>query len=168
MRKYIKFNSTAVSPANDSTVWNNTVPTSSVYSMGSNTWSGSTTFVGYCFAEKKGYSKFGKYRGNGSSDGIFVNLGFKPALVIFKETSNADNWIVLDNKRDATPNPHKLALFPNLLDAEGGDYLVDFTSNGFKIRSATGSLNTSGGTYIYMAFAEHPFFGNGTNPATAR
>jgi hypothetical protein len=124
--------------------------------------------IAYCFAEKKGYSKFGSYTGNGNADGTFVYTGFKPAWVLVKKTSATDNWILLDNKRDIAPNPHKLALFPNLSDAEAGDYLIDFLSNGFKIRSATGSLNAGSASYIYMAFAEEPLVGTNNIPATAR
>jgi len=152
-----------------SATWNSTTPTSSVWSVSTdaNNTNGST-YISYVFAEKKGFSKFGSYVGNGSADGTFIYTGFKPALVLIKETSAIDNWILLDNKRDTAPNPHKLALFPNLADVESGDYLTDFLSNGFKIRSATGSLNTSSATYIYMAFAEEPLVGTNNIPATAR
>jgi hypothetical protein len=128
----------------------------------------SEPYIAYCFAEKKGFSKFGSYIGNGSTNGVFCYTGMKPAWVLVKKTSATDNWILLDNKRDIAPNPHKLALFPNLADAEAGDYLIDFLSNGFKIRSATGSLNTGSGSYIYMAFAENPLVGTNNIPATAR
>jgi hypothetical protein len=128
----------------------------------------SEPYIAYCFAEKKGFSKFGSYIGNGSTNGVFCYTGMKPAWVLVKKTSATDNWILLDNKRDIAPNPHKLALFPNLADAEAGDYLIDFLSNGFKIRSATGSLNTGSGSYIYMAFAENPLVGTNNIPTTAR
>jgi len=133
--------------------------------LGTNSTAG---MIAYCFAEKKSFSKFGSYTGNGSTDGVFCYTGMKPAWVLVKKTSATDNWILLDNKRDTAPNPHKLALFPNTADAESGDYLTDFLSNGFKIRSATGSLNTSSASYIYMAFAEEPLVGTNNIPATAR
>jgi hypothetical protein len=153
-----------------STFLNNTSPSSSLITLGDadNGNTSGATYVAYCFAEKKGFSKFGSYTGNGNADGTFVYTGFKPAWVLVKKTSATDNWILLDNKRDIAPNPHKLALFPNLSDAEAGDYLTDFLSNGFKIRSATGSLNTGSGSYIYMAFAEEPLVGTNNIPATAR
>jgi hypothetical protein len=149
---------------------NDTAPTINLFSVGvaDNTNKSGSPQIAYCFAEKKGFSKFGSYTGNGSADGTFVYTGFKPAFVLVKKTSATDNWILLDNKRDTAPNPHKLALFPNLADAEAGDYLIDFLSNGFKIRSATGSLNTVSASYIYMAFAEEPLVGTNNIPATAR
>jgi len=153
----------------NSLFWNNTTPTSSVVHLGTSVQSNSTyDYIMYCFAEKKGFSKIGSYTGNGNADGTFIYTGFKPAWVLVKKTSAIDNWILLDNKRDTAPNPHKLALFPNLADAEAGDYLTDFLSNGFKIRSATGSLNTGSATYIYMAFAENPLVGTNGVPACAR
>jgi len=123
----------------------------------------------YAFASKTGFSKFGSYIGNGNADGTFIYTGFKPAFVVTKKaTGSADNWILLDNKRDTAPNPQKLALFANLNNVEAGDYLTDFLSNGFKIRSATGSLNNDNSTYIYMAFAEAPLVGSNNVPCTAR
>ena len=126
------------------------------------------TYIMYLFVEKTGYSKFSHYTGNGETSGPFIYTGFKPALIITKNQNSTDSWILLDNKRDVAPNPHKLALFPNGTDVEGGDYLTDMTSNGFKIRSSTGSLNTSGSTYLYLAFAEAPLVGSNNVPATAR
>jgi len=158
--------------ASTSITWNTTTPTSSVISLDSAGGSGvnvsGQTYVCYAFAEKKGFSKFGSYTGNGNADGTFVYTGFKPAFVLTKKASASDNWVLLDNKRDTSPNPHKLALFPNLQDAQSGDYLTDFLSNGFKIRSSTGSLNSSGADYIYIAFAEEPLVSSNNIPATAR
>ena len=167
--KHLVLNTTA-GDATGSNVWNDTEPTSSFFTVSTDTAvnASSANYIAYCFAEKKGFSKFGSYTGNGNADGPFIYTGFKPAFVITKKTSATDNWILLDNKRDIAPNPHKLALFPNLADAEAGDYLIDFLSNGFKIRSATGSLNTGSGSYIYMAFAEEPLVGTNNIPATAR
>ena len=126
------------------------------------------TYIMYLFVEKTGYSKFSHYTGNGETSGPFIYTGFKPALIITKNQNSTDSWILLDNKRDVAPNPHKLALFPNGTDVEGGDYLTDMTSNGFKIRSSTGSLNTSGSTYLYLAFAEAPLVGSNNVPCTAK
>jgi hypothetical protein len=165
----IYLNTTNASGA--SSAWNSTTPTSTVISLDGGAGNGvnaSGDYIAYVFAEKKGFSKFGSYTGNGNADGTFVYTGFKPAWVLIKKTSATDNWILLDNKRDTAPNPHKLALFPNLADVESGDYLTDFLSNGFKIRSATGSLNTGSASYIYMAFAENPLVGTNNIPATAR
>ena len=152
-------------------LFNSTDPTSSVFSVGTHgaTNASSKSYIAYSFAPKKGFSKFGLYKGNGSTWGVFVNCGFKPAFVLVKKSNDSDNWVILDNKRDVSPNPRKLALFPNTSGAQSGDYLIDFLSNGFKIRSTTGSLNnsSSGGTYIYMAFAEEPLVASNGTPATA-
>jgi len=125
--------------------------------------------IGYVFAEKKGFSKFGSYTGNGSSNGTFVYTGFKPAFVITKRTDSADNWGLLDNKRDGYNLTNK-ALTPN---SSGAEYTTnspasDFVSNGFKIRQSDGVINASGGSYIYLAFAENPFVGSDGTPTTAR
>ena len=153
---YLELQSTVATA--DYPVWNDTAPTSSVFSIG--TWSGndaSGTLVAYCFAEKKGYSKFGSYTGNGNADGTFVYTGFKPAFVIIKQSSAARDWIMVDNKR-STFNVVDKRLFPNNSDAENTSVdALDFTSNGFKIRNTNTTVNVSGGTYIYMAFAENPF-----------
>ena len=126
------------------------------------------TYIMYLFVEKTGYSKFSHYVGNGNTNGTFIYTGFKPAFIITKNQNATDSWILLDNRRDVAPNPHKLALFPNGTDTEAGDYLTDFYSNGFKIRSATGSLNTNGSVYLYLALAEAPLVGSNNIPCTAK
>ena len=155
-----------------STMWNNTVPTSSVFSVGADAGSNgsSKTYVAYSFAEKKGYSKFGKYTGNGNADGAFVHTGFKPAWILSKRTDNSSGgeWNLLDNKRD-TFNVADAKLEANNSDAEETDVMYDILSNGFKIRAGDGNINASSGAYIYMAFAESPFVTAGTKAAgTAR
>ena len=123
-------------------------------------------YIAYCFAEKQGFSKFGSYTGNGSaSDGTFVYTGFKPAFVIVKRTDNARDWVIFDNKRNSFNVMDKL-LYPNTSGSEGVANTFDFLSNGFKNRSSAANVNASGGSYIYMAFAEQPLVGD--NPATAR
>jgi hypothetical protein len=152
-------NSTASSYSN-SNYWNNTSPTSTVFSLGNgnDTNQSSATFVAYCFAAVAGYSAFGSYTGNGSSDGPFVFTGFRPRYVLVKRSDSTANWTI----RDAARNPYNsanLGLFPNLSAAEdstsGRD--IDILSNGFKIRGTDSDLNTSSGTYIYACFAESPF-----------
>jgi len=136
-----------------------TAPTSSVINVWNGTEEGASgnNYVAYCFAEVEGYSKFGSYTGNGSADGPFVYLGFRPAFVMVKRTDAADEWAISDGKRNPY-NVNNLALFANRSNAESGSQnIADFTSNGFKIRGAPSWSNTSGGTYIYMAFAENPF-----------
>jgi hypothetical protein len=132
-------------------------PTSSIIYLGSNSdVNGSgNSMVCYAFAEVAGYSKFGSYTGNGSADGPFVFTGFRPAFVLTKRTDSASDWQLMDSSRD-TYNVANKALFPNLSDAETTGYNKDFLSNGFKIRDNGSSLNASGGTFIYMAFASAP------------
>lgn len=141
-------------------VWNNTAPTSSVFSVGSGgtgTNGSGYTYVAYCFAAIAGYSAFGSYTGNGSADGPFVYTGFRPRFVIVKRTDTTANWVLLDTARD-TYNVAGLELFPNLANAENNNSPeLDFLSNGFKLRWTYTASNASGGTYIYMAFAENPF-----------
>jgi hypothetical protein len=112
--------------------------------------------VAYCFAPVAGYSAFGSYTGNGSTDGPFIYTGFKPAFILIKKTSATDNWYLLDNKR-AGYNPATYLLYGNLSNAEYTGLLVDLLSNGFKPRDTDGGSNASGATYIYMALAENPF-----------
>ena len=125
--------------------------------------------VAYCFAEKQGYSKFGKYVGNGDANGPFVYTGFKPAFVMLKRSNTTSNWIIMDNKRN-TFNEMESRLFPNLANAEQtqSTYGLDFLSNGFKLRDTVSQSNGSGSTYIYMAFAESPFTTSTGIPTTAR
>ncbi len=115
------------------------------------------TYVAYCFHDVEGYSKFGSYVGNGSTDGPFVNTGFRPAWVLYRKIP-AENWHILDNKRD-TANPNSIGIDPNLNNAEADDtnLQMDFLSNGLKLRTSHATANASGVTYIYMAFAEQPF-----------
>ena len=110
----------------------------------------------YCFAEVDGFSKFGSYTGNGSADGPFVYTGFRPAFVLVKRTDSTGSWRLIDSARD-NYNVVSENLFANLSDAETSADVFDFTSNGFKARNTASNMNASGGTYIYMAFAENPF-----------
>ena len=149
-----------------STIWNNTTPTSSVFTMKGGDFATGESLVFYAFADVTGYSKFGSYTGNGNSDGTFVYTGFKPAFVIIKPSSYANSWLILDNKRNTfNPTNTRLEADGTGADYSGLDY-ADFLSNGFKIRTSNAHPNTSGGTLIYMAFAEEPLVGD--NPATAR
>ena len=157
-----------------SSMWNNTEPTSSVFTIGTDgavNVNGNKQIV-YCFAEKKGFSKFGSYTGNGNADGTFVYTGFKPALVIMKNSSTATNWHIYDNKRtNNASNPTDDILFANSSSAESTDSSanpIDFLSNGFKCRGTNSASNSSGNTFIYMAFAESPFVTSTGIPATAR
>ena len=122
-------------------------------------------YIMYAFAEKQGYSKFGSYVGNGNADGPFIYTGFKPAFVLTKNISGTNNWTMCDNKRN-TFNPVNNVLNPNVSGAEAVNNPQDFVSNGFKNRATESNTNSSGSTYIYMAFASEPLVGD--NPATAR
>ena len=126
--------------------------------------------IAYCFAEKTGFSKFGSYVGNGSSDGSFCYLGFKPSFIMIKSSSNAEGWWIVDDKR-TTYNPTNNLLRADTSDAElvgNANLKLDFLSNGFKLRQTDGALNGSGLSYIYMAFAEAPLVGTNNVPCTAR
>ena len=126
------------------------------------------SFVFYAFAEKKGFSKFGSYTGNGSTDGTFIYTGFKPAFLIVKRTDSTADWVIMDNKRD-TFNVLNKTLYPSTSDAEATSVdRFDFLSNGFKNRATSSFNNGSGASYIYMAFAESPLVGTNNIPATAR
>ena len=153
-----------------STRFQSTSPTSSVFSVSSNSAVNENTqsIIAYCFAEKKGFSKFGSYTGNGSADGTFVYTGFKPAFVLIKVTSTTNDWEIHDNKRGSS-NVINAILQPNVSDAEStSGREIDFLSNGFKLRNSGSQNNLSGGTFIYMAFAESPLVGTNNIPATAR
>ena len=164
---YLKLNATDAMGTNTA-VWN-TEPTSSLIYLTSSadTNSSGATYVCYAFAEKKGFSKFGSYTGNGSTDGTFVYTGFKPAFVLIRNISSINNWVMLDNKRNSY-NVENLILYPNNTDADTSSDSLDFLSNGFKIRTTGGDRNASGSTLIYMAFAENPLVGTNNIPATAR
>jgi len=123
-------------------------------------------YVCYAFAEKQGYSKFGKYVGNGSTNGPFVYTGFKPALIITKNADATDSWNLLDNKRSPYNVANKYLQADNA-NAEGTYTFYDILSNGFKIRN-TGNANISGNTITYMAWAENPFVTSTGVPTTAR
>jgi len=126
-----------------------------------------STYVYYLWSEKQGFSKFGSYTGNGNADGPFIYTGFKPAFVMIKKSSGTSQWYIWDNKRN-TSNPGSGALFTDLSNAEETDAYVDFFSNGFKIQETSSDFNESGGTKIYMAFAEAPFVNSNGVPCNAR
>ena len=155
-------------PSTHVAFFNNTEPTSSVFTVGTNDGANGNgeKNIAYCFAEKTGYSKFGSYVGNGSSDGSFCYLGFKPAFVMIKITNDTgENWQMYDNKRTGF-NVDNNMLRANLTDAEQTDDDIDLLSNGFKLRRSSGAFNSDGANYIYMAFAEAPLVG--TNGVTAK
>jgi hypothetical protein len=157
--KYLEFNTSAAVTATPA--WNNTEPTSSLFTVGTytnNNGSGKA-IVAYCWAEIAGFSKFTSYVGNGSADGPFVYCGFRPKYVMYKDTANGStNWEVVDSARNTT-NPEFTRLFPNQSNADdnGVNPVMDFTANGFKIKTSAFGANNNGNTHIVMAFAESPF-----------
>ena len=165
--KFVELDTTDAA-ATSSDKFNNTEPTSTVFSIESSSQNNTSggTCLAYCFAEKQGYSKFGSYTGNGNADGNFIYLGFKPAFILLKGTANTENWSMYDNKRTGF-NVDNNVLAPNDSAAELTDDNIDLLSNGFKIRRQTGLLNDAQ-NYIYMAFAESPFVTSTGVPATAR
>ena len=140
--------------------WNNTNPTSTVFSVGPSSWKGVGNHVAYCFSPVAGYSSFGSYTGNGSSDGPFVFTGMRPRWVMVKRTdsdvSGNASWWLYDTAR-STYNIVSNVLGANLSSAETTPNVLDILSNGFKLRETGTTVNASGGTFIYAAFAESPF-----------
>ena len=171
--KQLRLSSTAA-VADAGSMWNDTTPTSSVFSLDADAAGlSSGNYIAYCFAEKKGYSKIGSYFGNANDDGTFVHLGFKPAWVMIKNsTAGSTDWLIYDNKRGGPVsgvygNNNKFFLRANTNGAEANETFHMF-SNGFKVKITNAFLNGSGNKLIYMAFAENPFVTSTGVPTTAR
>ena len=166
----LRLNQTQASQTTSDYIWNQTDPTSSVFSLdGTNAGANANgnDFIIYCFAEKKGYSKFGSFVGNANTNGPFVYTGFRPAWVLIKNSSaNGENWNLFDSKRNGF-NGSGEALRPNTNEAEY-DRNVDFLANGFKVRDSSGEVSGSGNTMVYLAFAESPFVNSNGVPTNAR
>jgi len=152
----------------------NTSPTSSIFTVGDHASvnTSGNNYVAYIFAEKKGYSKFSSYVGNGSDtpNGVFIWLGFKPAFILIKAT-DSNSWVIVDNKRPTVQNPVDSSLAADSTAAEttgDSNTTFDFLSNGFRTNGNSGNNNSSGQKYIYMAFAEQPFVSSSGVPATAK
>jgi len=142
----------------DAAFLNDTAPTSTVFTLGpvDDAWNANgDNYISYCWHEVPGYSKFGSYTGNGSSEGVYVNIGFKPAWLLVKDTSTTENWRLFDNKRSPSNQVNK-HLFPSNPNAESTETGLDFLSNGFKFRDGDAHQNGNGNVYVYMAFAEKP------------
>jgi hypothetical protein len=157
--------------------WNNTAPTSTVFSLGDQTGNNGSgiTLIAYCFAEVKGFSKAFSYTGNGSTDGSYVYCGFRPAFVMIKRTDTVSEWSLFDNKRSSSSGSNLVdyVLTPNESSAEvagssSSSRQIDLLSNGFKFRTTSGGINASGGTYIGIAFAEQPYVSSKGIVANAR
>ena len=163
--KHITLNTTNAESGASSVYWNNTTPTSSLFSIGTDTGVNQSgiDYVAYCFAEKQGFSKFGTFI---ASNPCFVYTGFKPAFVMLKRYSATGNWSMLDNKRANSFNPQD-PLYANATDAEQTSDDYDLVSNGFVIRNASGGGGGDSGSMLYMAFGQSIVSTNG-NIATAR
>jgi hypothetical protein len=138
--------------------WGTSAFSASTFSVGvQGYFNNRADMIAYCFAPVAGYSSFGSYTGNGSADGPFLYTGFRPAFVLLKCSSTAGtSWTIHDNRRLGY-NPDQDLLFPNTTDAENPTSYMDFTSNGFKLRIVSSFANASGATFVWAAFAEHPF-----------
>ncbi len=168
---FLKFN-TSDNRVDSNDVWNDTAPTSTVFSLGTNAGviANGEEFIAYCFIEKKGFSKFINYEGNASTDGPFIYTGFKPAFAILKISHpGSDSWTIWDNKR-AEDNVMKKMLRVDATNAEDNSdsYKLDFLSNGIKIRASDSKLNANSSRYVAFIFAENPIVGSNNIPAVAR
>jgi hypothetical protein len=166
---YMQFDTNA--KLDDAGVWNDTSPDNVNFTVGNSDKTNTVTYIAYCFADVQGYSKFGSYVGNGSSDGTFVYTGMKPSFVMMKNASQSGKWLMMDSKRPtaAPGNPNNARLFADVSNAEStNSNMIDMLSNGFKVRTSDTDHNASGDTNIYMAFAEVPLVGTNNVPATAR
>ena len=170
VNNYLELNTTIASTGDSGARWgayaNYSTTTFGVGTDAATNADGST-YIAYVFSDIQGYSKFSSYTGNGNADGNFIYTGFKPAFIMIKRTDAAADWEMYDNKRDGF-NDDNPPFYANTTGAEGSNDRIDILSNGFKIRASSGNLNASGGTYIYMAFAENPFVTSTGVPATAR
>ena len=166
--KYLKLNGTNAATTSAAS-WNDTSPTSTLFSIGDSTSTNGSgnSLIAYCFADKSGYSQFGKYLGNSQADGTFQYTGFRPAFVMLKKTDATSDWYLFDNKRQGY-NTQNEGLRPNSSAGELTDDYMDLVSNGFKLISTNTELNNGGSPYIYMAFAEFPFVSSNDVPGVAR
>jgi hypothetical protein len=166
---YLRLNTTAAA-ATAGTVWNDTTPTSSVFTIGSNnkTNKDGVKYIAYCFTSIQGYSKFGGYTGNNSADGMFIYCGFKPKWVMIKNIGASEDWYVYDIARATTNgNQVDIAIQANSTGEFNTSADLDFLSNGFKCRGDSGVINDTG-SFVYFAIAETPFVSSEGVPCTAR
>jgi len=167
---FLKLNSTAANEDTDN--WQDTDPTSSVFSLGSGgqTNNSGRDYIAYCFAEKQGFSKFGKFTwGTSNVDGAFIWLGFRPSFFMIKKTSGTAAWYLWNSKTNGyNGSSGNTALFPYHVSVENTTTRIDFLSNGVKFRHADGDHNGSGATYVFWAWAEAPFVNSNGVPCNAR
>ena len=168
--KYLEFNLTNGSGTSN-TEWGNTSPTNNVFTVG-NTGSTNTSganYVAYCFAEKTGFSKVGKYLGNGNANGIFVYTGFTPKYILLKKDGGDGWWIVDDKQANPLPNPNTQMIVSNTNAGDNNSVspFIDIYSNGFKLRSTWTGVNANGSDYVYYAVGQS-LVGSNNVPCTAR
>ena len=166
-RMYLNTDAAAATAA---TAWNSTSPTSTLFSVGSNTDTNESgkTFVAYCFAPIKGYSKFAYYTGNGQADGPFIYTGFQPSFVMIKRIEGSFGWNIWDDKRKGY-NGDQPTLFADAISANDAQCCrINLLSNGFKPTINNGQLNSAGGIYTYAAFAQSPIVSSNDVPGVAR
>ena len=167
--KFLELSTTAAEGTD--AMFNDTAPTSTVFSVGgsSNTTNADgEDLMAYCFKAIQGYSKFGIYKGNGNADGPFIYLGFKPAFIMRKRTSDSGGWVIMDSTRN-TINLTESRISADAITAEVTDGNgIDILSNGWKEKNSDGYSNADGDTFLYMAFAESPFVSSEGVPTTAR
>ena len=165
--KYMILDTTAA-VADATWVWNDTAPTSTLFSLGTggSVNASGDDFIAYCFADVKGYSKFSSYTGNGNADGPFIYTGFRPSFVMVKKTAG-ESWAIIDDKRLGY-NVANYQLFANATSIDTTETRADIVSNGFKVRTTNSEYNTVTGTYIYAAFAEFPIVSSNDVPVVAR
>ena len=168
VNEYLYLNGTATT-ASDTAFMNSVLPSSTLITLGDkgNVNANTKTFIVYAWAEKKGYSSFGEYTGNGNANGSFIYTGFRPAFILLKKSNAAINWVAMDDKRQGF-NPNTSELYPSATSAEcdTGCYRVDLLSNGFKMRNSSPTIND--GSYVYAAFAEFPLVSSNDVPGVAR
>lgn len=170
--KYMFLNSNAAVGTN-SGYWNDTTPSSTVFTLGNNDVVNNNTveYIAYCFAEKIGHTKFGKYTGNGQSgiNGTFVYTGFKPRMIIMKHITSSESWHIFDDQRVANVyNPVYGRLQIDSTGAQNdGNNIWNFNSNGFQVYDTNSAYNTNGSEYIYMVFGQS-LVGSNNVPCTAR
>ena len=162
---YLSLNGNAAR-TNNNGEWHDTAPTSTLVTLGANTTTNTATFIAYCFASIKGYSKFGTYYGRATTNNVFVYTGFRPAFFMVKNRDTTDNWMMQDNKRIGF-NASNWKLQPNTTAVEDETNYIDFLSNGFKVRNAHSGIG-SASNFVYMAFAENPLVGSNETPGLGR
>ncbi len=155
---------------NSASSWfNDTTPTSTVFSIGTNskTNSNGNPMIAYCFSNIKGYSKMDSYKGNGDVDGPFIFTGFKPSFILTKRTDNTGSWLIHDIKRNGY-NSNNDEIEVNTNAAQANNDRLDILSNGFKIRNTAGYVNADGANYVYLALADSPLVASNNVAATTR